>query len=160
MYTTAKNKKKLDPKAKVRNRGDVVVPAERAKDDKDHYPINNKDQAANALARVNQYSKTPKWYDGSLQSLINIVYTKVHEKYPSIEIDKKKKKPGKQSYTEYALENFIKCAELYTQTLNIDTEDTIYSYASKEEIDESETSDFDYKSQLAEFAKNITKKYT
>lgn len=52
-------KKKLDPKAKVRNRGTVCVPAEHAKDKKDHFPINNIDQGRNALSRVMQYDKVP-----------------------------------------------------------------------------------------------------
>jgi hypothetical protein len=79
---------KIDPRAKVRNRGIVCVPAERAKDNKDHFPINNIDQARNAIARVNQYSKVPDWYKGSLQSLVNLVIRRVHSKYPSIEISK------------------------------------------------------------------------
>lgn len=87
--------KKLDPNAKTRNRGTVCVPAESAKDKKDHFPINNIDQARNAIARVNQYSKVPDWYKGSLQSLVNAVVRKVHSKYPSIESSKAAKKPGK-----------------------------------------------------------------
>lgn len=85
-------KKKLDPKAKVRNRGTVCVPAESAKDKKDHFPINDEDQARNALARVHQYSSVPSWYSGSLKSLQNTVSRKVHSKYPSIGKSDKKKK--------------------------------------------------------------------
>jgi len=55
-----KETKKLDPKAKVRNRGTACVPAESAKDKKDHFPINNIDQARNALARVQHYSHVPE----------------------------------------------------------------------------------------------------
>ena len=84
-----KEKKKLDPKAKVRNRGTVCVPAESAKDKKDHFPINDADQARNALARVHQYSSAPPWYNGSLTSLQNAVSRKIHSKYPSIGKDKK-----------------------------------------------------------------------
>ena len=84
-----------DPKAKVRNRGTVCVQAEQAKDNKDHFPINSEDQARNALARVNQYSSAPDWYKGSLQSLVSLVAKKVHSKYPSIEVSKSAKKPGK-----------------------------------------------------------------
>lgn len=90
-----KKEKKLDPKAKVRNRGTVVVPAEKAKDKKDHFPINDADQARNALARVNQLKKAPEWWSGSLQSLVNAVTRKVHSKYPKIEISEDAKKPGK-----------------------------------------------------------------
>jgi hypothetical protein len=86
-----KEKKKLDPKAKVRNRGTVCVPAESAKDKKDHFPINDADQARNALARVHQYSSAPDWYKGSLQGLQALVARKVKAKYPKIDVGGKKK---------------------------------------------------------------------
>ena len=85
-----KEKKKLDPKAKVRNRGTVCVPASSAKDKKDHFPINDIDQARNALARVKQYDKVPSWYSGSLKGLQTLVSRKVHSKYPSIGKEDKK----------------------------------------------------------------------
>lgn len=97
----AEAKKKLDPKAKVRNRGTVCVPAESAKDKKDHFPINNEAQARNALARVNQFSKVPEWYSGSLQGLVSLVARKVHSKYPGIKVSKDAKKPGKKKASEY-----------------------------------------------------------
>lgn len=88
----AKKKEKLDPRAKVRNRGTACVPASSAKDKKDHFPINDEGQARNALARVHQYSSVPSWYSGSLKSLQSLVSSKVHSKYPSIgKADKKKK---------------------------------------------------------------------
>src|SRR5271166_4448375 len=71
-----KEKKKLDPKAKVRNRGTVCVPAESAKDKKDHFPINDEGQARNALARVQQLSSVPSWYSGSLKGLQALVSKK------------------------------------------------------------------------------------
>jgi len=93
-----KTKKKLDPKAKVRNRGTVCVPASSAKDKKDHFPINNAGQARNALARVHQYSTVPSWYKGSLKGLQSLVSRKVHSKYPAIgKSDKKSKKTKKKS---------------------------------------------------------------
>lgn len=78
-----------NPKAKLRNRGDVVFPAEarKVKDDKDHFPINNVKQARNALARVNQYDRSPKWYDGTLKELKADVYSAVMDKYPSIHVN-------------------------------------------------------------------------
>jgi|ERR1700722_834058 len=94
-----KKKTKLDPKAKVRNRGTVCVPASSAKDKKDHFPINNIGQARNALARVHQYSTVPSWYKGSLKGLQALVSRKVHSKYPAIKSDKKSKK----SSSQYAL---------------------------------------------------------
>lgn len=110
--TAAKKKKKLDPKAKTRNRGTVVFPAESSsvKDHKDHFPINNEDQARNAWARANQYSKAPSWYKGSLKSLQDAVKRKVHSKYKGIEFaDKKKKKSAM-----FAFELIEKYAELDT----------------------------------------------
>ena len=93
-------KKKLDPKAKVRNRGTVCVPAESAKDKKDHFPINDEGQARNALARVQQLSSAP-WYNGSLEGLKALVSRKVHSKYPGIgKSDKKPKKSSLESLLE------------------------------------------------------------
>lgn len=88
--TAKKEERKLDPKAKVRNRGTVCVPASSAKDKKDHFPINSENQARNALSRVHQYSKAPEWYSGSLKGLQDLVSRKVHSKYPSIGKEKKK----------------------------------------------------------------------
>lgn len=98
-FAGKKEKKKLDPKAKIRNRGDCCVPNghPKNKSKKDRYPINNENQARNAIARVNQHSTAPKWWKGSLQELINTVYRCVKSKYKGIELDPKKKKPGKQS---------------------------------------------------------------
>ena len=89
--------KKKDPKAKLRNRGDVVFPAESPKvtDDKDHFPINNKNQARNALARANQYSSSPKWYKGKLTDLVKKVANAVKRKYKDIDVSKAAEKPGK-----------------------------------------------------------------
>jgi hypothetical protein len=92
-----KSKKKLDPKAKVRSRGTVCVPASSAKDHKDHFPINNINQARNALARVHQYSSVPPWYKGSLKGLQALVARKVRAKYPSIDVGGKKSKKSKKS---------------------------------------------------------------
>lgn len=61
----------------------------------DHFPIDTIGRARNALARANQYSKAPKWYKGSLQSLINAVRRAVKKRYPNIELTQKSKKPGK-----------------------------------------------------------------
>lgn len=87
----------LDPKAKVRNRGDVVFPAgsSSVKDNKDHFPINSKSQARNALSRANQFKKVPSWYKGSLTGFVQAVARKVKSKYPGIAVSKKSKKAGK-----------------------------------------------------------------
>jgi hypothetical protein len=88
---------KKDPKAKVRNRGDVVFPAGSSKvnDDKDHYPVNTKKEARAALGYVNHYKKSPPWYDGSLQSMVDKVVNKVKSKFPDIEVSAAAEKPGK-----------------------------------------------------------------
>src|ERR1700722_415270 len=70
-----KKKEKLDPKAKVRNRGTVCVPAENAKDKKDHFPINDEGQARSALSRVEGLTSAP-WYNGSLEGLRALVKRK------------------------------------------------------------------------------------
>jgi len=97
LVTAKKKEKKLDPKAKVRNRGTVCVPAEQAKDKKDHFPINDEGQARNALARVQQLSSAP-WYKGSLEGLKALVARKVKAKYPKIDVGGKKKE--KKSFVE------------------------------------------------------------
>ena len=86
-YIRTAAKEKLDPKAKVRNRGTVCVPAESAKDKKDHFPINDEGQARSALSRVEGLTSAP-WYNGSLEGLRSLVKRKVHSKYPSIGKDK------------------------------------------------------------------------
>lgn len=101
-----KEKKKLDPKAKVRNRGTVCVPAESAKDKKDHFPINDEDQARNALARVHQYSSAPPWYSGSLKGLQDLVSRKVHSKYPSIGKSEKKSKKSSVEVSDSLLAKY------------------------------------------------------
>ena len=100
--TAKKSKEKLDPKAKVRTRGSVCVPAEQAKDKKDHFPINDADQARNALARVHQYSTVPSWYSGSLKGLQALVSRKVHAKYPKIGKEKKSSEDFEKLFAKYA----------------------------------------------------------
>lgn len=89
--------KKLDPDAKVRNRGTVVFSADHPKvtDNKDHFPLNDEDQARNALAQASKFKKVPKWYSGSLESLVKAVAKKVHSKYKGIEVTEKSTNPGK-----------------------------------------------------------------
>jgi hypothetical protein len=90
-------KGKKNPEAKLRNRGDVVFSAGSKKvlDNADHFPINSKSQARNALARASQYSSVPEWYDGSLEKLVKKVQRKVKSKYPDIEVIEKSENPGK-----------------------------------------------------------------
>jgi len=96
-FSTFLNENKKDPSAKIRNRGDVVFPAnsKNVTDDKDHFPINSIVQARNALARANQFSKSPKWYKGTIVSLVKKVASAVKRKYPSIDVSDAAKNPGK-----------------------------------------------------------------
>lgn len=55
-------------------------------DNADHFPINDKAHARNALARANQYSDAPSWYDGSLEELKKRVADAVKKAYPDIEV--------------------------------------------------------------------------
>jgi hypothetical protein len=94
-----------DPKAKVRNRGTVCVPAESAKDKKDHFPINDEGQARSALSRVEGLTSAP-WYNGSLEGLRALVKRKVRAKYPKIDVGGKKK--DKKSSLEHIEEMLVK----------------------------------------------------
>ena len=80
---------KTDPDAEVRHRGHCVFPAEdsKVKDNKDHFPINNKKQGRNALARVNQYDKAPTWFDGTLEEVKDKVVDAVKNKFSSIDVN-------------------------------------------------------------------------
>lgn len=84
-------------RVKARTRGDAVFQSThpKVKDNKDHFPINNLNQARNALARASQYDTAPDWYDGSLTNLVETVQDAVKKKYPSIEVTEKSRKPGK-----------------------------------------------------------------
>lgn len=73
---------KVDPKAKI------VFPANKSKDQKDHFPINDAAQARKALTQSNQLKAAPDWYSGSLQSLVSTVAKTVKKHYPEIEIKK------------------------------------------------------------------------
>lgn len=85
---------KLDPEAEIRNRGAVVFPAnsKKVKDNKDHFPINDANQARNALSRVSQYNSVPPWYSGSLEELKMAVRSAVKRKYKNIEVTDPKSK--------------------------------------------------------------------
>lgn len=88
---------KLASETKVRSRGTCVFPAEHTnvKDNQDHFPINDEAQARNALARANQFSSAPDWYNGSLSSLVNAVSRAVKSKFKNIEVSEKSDNPGK-----------------------------------------------------------------
>jgi hypothetical protein len=103
----AKKTKKKPKKEKQSNRGDVCFPAnsKHNKSPKDRFPINNINQARNALSRAGAYDKAPPWFNGSLEQLKNTIRRKVHSKYPSIEVSKDNKK-SKKSYVESILAKY------------------------------------------------------
>lgn len=80
--------KKADPGARVRNRGNVVFASTNAKvkDNKDHFPINDDNQARNALSRVAQFDTVPKWWGGSLRQLQAAVRNAVKRNFRSINV--------------------------------------------------------------------------
>lgn len=77
-----------DPNAKVRNRPRPIFPSthSKVKDNKDHFPTKDIDQARNALARVAQYKKKPSWWDGSLEDLKKEVRETVKKRFPKIDV--------------------------------------------------------------------------
>ena len=128
----AAKKTKLDPKAKVRNRGDVVFSAESksVNDHADHYPIGSEDQARNAWSRAHQYSESPPWYNGSLKSLQEAVKRKMHSKYPGIEFEKTKKTAALKEQIDTYIDRVIH----YTSMLkHISDKNTKYLQALKSE---------------------------
>ena len=99
-----KSKKKLDPKAKDRNRGKCIFPAESSKvnDHKDHYPINNEDQARAALRYAGKQKSAP-WYNGTVEQMQKAVERAVHNAYPGIGKEEKK---TKKSAIELIIEKY------------------------------------------------------
>lgn len=88
-YDAIMEARKHDPDAEVRNKKSPVFPAgsKHVNDDKDHFPIGSEAQARNALARVNQYTKAPKWaVDITLKAMKKKVANTVKKHYPSIEV--------------------------------------------------------------------------
>jgi 5'(3')-deoxyribonucleotidase len=89
----------METEAKVlphtKDRPAAIFPKEspKVKDDKDHFPIPDKNHGQNALARVNQYGEVPSWYDGSLSELKAAVVRAVKGKFPGIEVEEEKFKP-------------------------------------------------------------------
>lgn len=73
---------------KTRSRGVVIFANENTNvtDKKDHFPINDINQARNALDRVAQLNDTPKWWTGSLRQLQATVRTAVKNKFKNINV--------------------------------------------------------------------------
>lgn len=75
-----------DPDAAVRNRGaHVVFPhdSKHVKDDKDHYPMNTKEETLAAVAYANKQTETgksPEWFDGSAAEFQKIIMEKAEKR--------------------------------------------------------------------------------
>ncbi len=91
-----KGAQKSDPNAKVRNRGNVIFSNTHVKvtDNKDHFPINDANQARNALARVAQFDAAPKWWAGSLKQLQATVRGAVKRKFKGINVTEANSQEG------------------------------------------------------------------
>jgi hypothetical protein len=82
---------------KDKPRGKFIFPADhpKVKDNKDHFPINTIGRARNALSRANAFTKSPSWFNGTVDQFINSIVRAVKKAYPSIKISDAAKKPGK-----------------------------------------------------------------
>ena len=82
--------------AQKSDRGDVVFAADnpRVTDKKDHFPINDANQARDALARVAQFEDSPKWWAGDLRSLQATVRRVVKAKFRTINVTEANCKAG------------------------------------------------------------------
>jgi hypothetical protein len=108
----AKDKPKLNPKAKVRNKPSPAFPAESSvvSNHTDHYPLSSANQARNAWARAHQTGgKAPSWYKGTYSSFLAALKRKIHSKFPGIELsDGKKKKSSAMEVSETLLTKYGK----------------------------------------------------
>jgi len=84
-------------KVRARSRPNPVFDSSHPKvnDNKDHFPLGSAAQARSALARANQFTEKPEWWEGSLKDLANAVARAVKKHYPSIEVSEASRKPGK-----------------------------------------------------------------
>lgn len=126
----------------MRNRGKVVFPAESSnvKDKKDHFPINDADQARNALARAGQYSKVPSWYKGSLESLKEAVRRAVKKHYKDIDVEDKSSKKSalitmlvKESDHKFEAPRIIKLYNMWKSEPNEEDKKEIKQWIEEEE---------------------------
>jgi len=91
-----------DVQAKVlphtKDRPAPIFPKESPKvtDGRDHFPIPEKAHGQQALARVNQYSSVPSWYDGSLEELKATVVKAVESKFPGMKVEEEKFEPSEE----------------------------------------------------------------
>jgi hypothetical protein len=60
-------------------------------DNKDHFPIPDLSHGSNALARSEQYSSVPPWYNGTLEGLQSAVKSAVYKKFPGLKSRKEKR---------------------------------------------------------------------
>jgi hypothetical protein len=112
----------LDAKTKTKDKGTAVFPAtsKRVRDNKDHFPINDINQARNALSRVAQFNASPSWYTGSLEELQSTVYNTVSKKFPSIqaEVDPRQEQMAKEDVKDPNANNKSNVPDAKTPTLD------------------------------------------
>ena len=116
MIEEEKTKVEESKKTKQEMRGRCVFQSTNPKvtDNKDHFPINDANQARNALARVAQYDAVPKWYKGTLKALKAKVRSAVRKAYPSIKVTEKETASFKCSCVEcgHKIESAEHCVNL------------------------------------------------
>lgn len=97
---------------------DFIFPADSSSvnDNKGHFPIPDVEHGRNAIARVNQYTSLPKWYEGNmnLKQLVEHVVNEVHKKFPSIEVSKDAKIPKPAQVKDSTDEEYSKFVEYFS----------------------------------------------
>lgn len=58
---------------------------DRIKDNKEHFPLVNEEQAKTSLLKSLQYKRSPRWFNGTLKELKKVVAETVKKEFPSIE---------------------------------------------------------------------------
>lgn len=56
-------------------------------DGRDHFPVHDEAHARNALSRMMQYERVPKWFDGKLTQLRNIIIRQVKIRHKDIDVE-------------------------------------------------------------------------
>lgn len=103
-------------------------------DNKGHFPIPDVEHGRNAIARVNQYTSLPKWYEGNmnLKQLVEHVVNEVHKKFPSIEVSKDAKIPKSEQVKDSTDEEYSKFVEYFSgEHSSEEIKDKIKEYRSK-----------------------------
>jgi hypothetical protein len=75
--------------AKKKRRNKYALPKSHklVNDGKNHFPVNDEAHARNALSRMMQYERAPKWFDGKLTQLRNIIIKQVKARHKGIDVE-------------------------------------------------------------------------